>query len=91
MLTKKQGPKTTTSRRDAAGQYPYTARELAKDAGISSATIARRYLRAAAIPKPKSGWRWKDKAAAKPALDAISRAVAAEGKKRVPNRPAPAK
>ena len=52
----------------------YTVSDLAKDSGLPSASVARRILRAAQIKKPKDGWVWPDKAAAKDALEAVRRA-----------------
>ena len=49
----------------------YTATDLAADTGIKSPAVVRRILRAAAIKKPKDGWSWPDKAAAKDALEAV--------------------
>ena len=56
----------------------YTARELAKDAGVQSASVARRYLRAAKMQRPKEGWIWSDKAAAKSAIETVQKARAAK-------------
>jgi len=53
---------------------PYTTADIAKESGIKSPAIVRRILRAAAIPKPKDGWVWPDKAAAKGALRAVQEA-----------------
>jgi hypothetical protein len=55
----------------------YTARDLAKDAGAQSASVARRYLRAAKMQRPKEGWIWSDKAAAKSAIETVQKAVRA--------------
>lgn len=68
---------TTTKKTTSAKvtNSKYTAADLAKEVGLKNASLARRYLRAAQIPKPKDGWVWADKAAAKTALDAVSRAV----------------
>ena len=54
----------------------YTTVDIAKESGIKSPAVVRRILRAAAIKKPKDGWSWPDKAAAKDALEAVSRAQA---------------
>ena len=43
----------------------YTAADITKESGIKSPAVVRRILRAAAITKPKGGWTWPDKAAAK--------------------------
>ena len=58
----------------------YTAADIAKDAGIKSPAVVRRILRAAAIQRPKDGWSWADKAAAKDALEAVRKAQASVGK-----------
>ncbi len=71
MLTK---PKTNEQKR------PYTTADIAKEFGVKSPAIVRRILRAAAIKKPKDGWSWPDKAAAKDALAAVSRAQAPKKK-----------
>lgn len=54
----------------------YGTADIAKESGIKSPAVVRRILRAAAIKKPKDGWSWPDKAAAKDALEAVSRAQA---------------
>jgi len=59
----------------------YTTADIAKESGIKSPAVVRRILRAAAIPKPKDGWSWPDKAAAKDALAAVQRAQRPELKK----------
>ena len=59
----------------------YTTADIAKESGIKSPAIVRRILRAAAIPKPKDGWSWTDKAAAKDALAAVQKAQRPEAKK----------
>lgn len=59
---------------------PYTARDLAKDAGVPTAALVRRYLRAGKVTKPKEGWSWPNKAAAKDALDVVRRAHGAVGR-----------
>ena len=59
----------------------YAVADLAKDTGVSSPALVRRILRAAGVKKPKDGWNWPDKAAAKDALEAVKRAKAAENKK----------
>ncbi len=58
----------------------YTVMDIAKESGIRSPAVVRRILRAAAIKKPKGGWSWPDKAAAKDALAAVSRAQAPKKK-----------
>jgi len=55
----------------------YSARDLAKDAGVQSAAVARRYLRAAKVQRPKEGWTWSDKAAAKSAIETVQKAARA--------------
>ncbi len=69
----------TTKKSPSAGKAPtkkeFTARDLAKEVGLSSAAVVRRYLRAAQIQKPKDGWVWPDKAAAKSAIEAVKRAA----------------
>ncbi len=59
----------------------YTAADIAKDTGIKSPAVVRRILRAAAIKRPKDGWTWPDKAAAKDALAAVQRAQKREAVK----------
>lgn len=68
--TKTNGPK-----------HPYTTVDIAKDTGVKSPAVVRRILRAAAIKKPKDGWSWPDKAAAKDALAAVQRVQKPESKK----------
>lgn len=67
--------KTTETKR------AYTTADIAKDTGTNSAAVVRRILRAAAIPKPKDGWSWTDKAAAKDALAAVQKAQRSDPKK----------
>ena len=75
----------TTTTKSAATTKPasskpaskYTARDLAKDAGVQTPAIARRYLRAAKIQRPKEGWIWSDKAAAKSAIETVQKAARA--------------
>jgi hypothetical protein len=59
----------------------YTTADIAKESGIKSPAVVRRILRAAALPKPKGGWSWTDKAAAKDALAAVQKAQKREGAK----------
>ena len=59
----------------------YTTADIAKESGIKSAAVVRRILRTAAITKPKDGWSWPDKAAAKDALAAVQKAQKREGAK----------
>ena len=59
----------------------YTTTDIAKDTGVKSPAIVRRILRAAAVKKPKDGWSWTDKTAAKDALAAVQRAQRPEPKK----------
>jgi len=59
----------------------YTTADIAKESGIKSPAIVRRILRAAAISKPKDGWSWTDKAAAKDALAAVQKAQKREAAK----------
>ena len=59
----------------------YTASDIAKDTGVGSPAIVRRILRAAAIKRPKDGWSWPDKAAAKDALAAVQKAQKREAGK----------
>ena len=59
----------------------YTTKDIAKESGIKSPAVVRRILRAADIAKPKDGWSWPDKAAAKDALAAVQRAERPETKK----------
>ena len=68
-------PKTTEPKR------AYTTADIAKESGVKSPAIVRRILRAAAIKKPKDGWSWPDKAAAKDALAAVRKAQRPETKK----------
>ncbi len=72
MLTK---TKTNESKR------PYGTADIAKETGDLTPAIVRRILRAAAIQRPKDGWSWPDKSAAKDALAAVQRAQKAEVKK----------
>lgn len=58
----------------------YTVIDIAKESGIKSPAVVRRILRAAAIKKPNGGWNWPDRAAAKDALAAVSRAQAPKKK-----------
>ena len=60
---------------------PYDTTDIAKDTGVKSPAAVRRILRTAAIPKPKEGWSWSDKAAAKDALAAVQKAQKREGAK----------
>ena len=60
---------------------PYTTADIAKDTGANSPAVVRRILRAAAIKKPKDGWSWPDKAAAKDAVAVVQRAQRPETKK----------
>ena len=73
--TKKVLTRTTPVKKVSPKKTAYTARELAKEVGLPSASVARRYLRAAEIKKPRDGWVWADKASAKDALAVVSRAV----------------
>ena len=57
----------------------YSVANIAKEFKTQPAVI-RRILRAAAIKKPNGGWNWPDKAAAKDALAAVSRAQAPKKK-----------
>ncbi len=59
----------------------YTTADIAKESGIKSPAVVRRILRAAAVKKPKDGWSWPDKAAAKDALAAVQRAQRPDTKK----------
>ena len=59
----------------------YNTADIAKESGIKSPAIVRRILRAAAIPKPKDGWSWADKVAAKEALAAVQKAQKREAAK----------
>ena len=58
----------------------YTASDIAKETGVKSPAIVRRILRAAAIQRPKGGWSWPEKAAAKDALEAVRKSQASSGK-----------
>ncbi len=69
----------TTNKNES--KRPYTTADIAKESGIKSPAVVRRILRAAAIKKPKDGWSWPDKAAAKDALAAVQRAQRPEPKK----------
>lgn len=59
----------------------YSTADIAKEIGVKSPAIVRRILRASAIPKPKDGWSWPDKMAAKGALTAVQKAQRPETKK----------
>lgn len=59
----------------------YTASDLAKDAGLPNAAIARRHLRKSGQSKPADGWIWTSRDVAKPALEAVLKAVKAESAK----------
>ena len=59
----------------------YTAADIAKETGVKSPAIVRRILRAAGLKRPKDGWSWTDKAAAKDALAAVQRAQKREAAK----------
>ena len=59
----------------------YTASDIAKDTGAGSPAIVRRILRAAGVKRPKTGWSWPDKAAAKDALAAVQKAQKSEAAK----------
>lgn len=65
------------SKAKASTETAFTARDLAKEVGLPSASVARRYLRAAKLPKPSKGWVWADKTAAKPAIEAVRKAAKA--------------
>ena len=58
----------------------YTTADIARESGIKSPAVVRRILRAAAIKKPKDGWAWPDKAAAKDALEAVRKSQTPVGK-----------
>lgn len=60
---------------------PYTTADIAKDTGTKSPAVVRRILRAAVVKKPKDGWSWPDKTAAKDALAAVQRVQRTEPKK----------
>ena len=60
---------------------PFTTVDIARESGIKSPAIVRRILRAAAIPKPKDGWSWADKVAAKDATAAVQKAQKREAAK----------
>ena len=72
MLTKPKAPESKRA---------YTTADIAKDSGVKSPAMVRRILRAAEIKKPKDGWSWPDKAAAKDALAAVQRAQKREATK----------
>ncbi len=55
----------------------FTARDLGKEIGIKSPAVVRRYLRSAKVQKPKDGWTWTDRSAAKSAIEAVQRAAKA--------------
>lgn len=61
-----------------APERPFTASDLAKELGLESPALARRYLRAAQISKPQGGWNWPNRDAAKTAVEAVKRAREAE-------------
>ena len=73
----KNSPKTPMPKK-AAATSPYTAVDLAKDAGLPNAAVARRHLRATKIAKPKDGWSWDSREAAKPALEAVQKSLKAQ-------------
>jgi hypothetical protein len=58
----------------------YTAADIAKDTSVKSPAIVRRILRAAGLKRPKEGWSWPDKAAAKDALEAVRKSLSPVGK-----------
>jgi hypothetical protein len=53
--------------------------------------VARRHLRAAKIAKPKDGWTWPDKAAAKSAIEAVQAVLKAQAPKPETKPPASSK
>jgi hypothetical protein len=72
--------KPTATIKPSASPKPapkYTARDLAKDAGVQTPAIARRYLRAAKAQRPRDGWIWTDKASAKSAIETVQKAARA--------------
>ena len=76
----KTSPKPPSPKKGAPTS-PYTAVDLAKDTGLPSAAVARRYLRSAKITKPKDGWSWDSREAAKAALEAVQKSLKADTKK----------
>lgn len=82
--SKKNTTNTNAKPAQASASKPFTAADLAKEVGLKDASLARRYLRAAKLKKPKDGWRWADKAAAKSAIEAVKSAT----KEALPKNPA---
>jgi phage antirepressor YoqD-like protein len=70
-------PKPTKADPIAETSKPFTVNDIAKDAGVKPA-VARRFLRAAQIKRPKDGWSWTDKSAAKDAIEAVQRGLKAK-------------
>lgn len=78
MTTNKQ--KSEPAKKADTGKA-YTAADIAKDTGAASPGVVRRILRAAGLKRPKDGWTWPDKGAAKDALAAVQRAQKREAEK----------
>ena len=70
-------PKATKVEVTTQAAKPYSVADIAKDAGVKPA-VARRFLRAAGIKRPKDGCSWTDKSAAKDAIDAVQRGLKAK-------------
>jgi hypothetical protein len=73
MLTTKK----TTPLSKAPTKKTFTVRDLGKEIGIKSPAVVRRYLRSAKVQRPKNGWIWADRAAAKSAIEAVKGALEA--------------
>lgn len=73
-----KGSKSESTPSKKAPETPFTASDLARECGLESAALARRYLRAAQISKPQGGWNWPSRDAAKSAVEAVKKAREAE-------------
>jgi hypothetical protein len=73
--TPKPSPKLAAAKTVPASSF--TVSDIAKEAGVKPA-VARRFLRAAQIKRPKDGWSWVDKSAAKDAIEAVTKGLKAK-------------
>ena len=73
-----KGAKSESPPAKKVPEKAYTAADIAKELGLESPALARRYLRAAQISKPQGGWNWPSRDAAKSAVEAVKRAREAE-------------
>lgn len=73
----KSGKSASTPAKKAS-EKAFTAADIAKELGLESPALARRFLRAAQIQRPSSGWNWPSRDAAKSAIEAVKKAREAE-------------